>query len=642
MNWEVRTMRFGISCFNSPLFRKNAARFWPIWGGYLLLWAFWLPLQFLSLPGQYASRDEQALAQAMTNLAESVLRTLQSGVWLSCLFGLAAAMAVFSYLYSSRSACMMHALPLNRTGLFFTNYVSGLSFLLLPHVLIFAMTLALEAMYGCVNLYQLGTWLWAQSATALFFYSFAVFCAMFTGNLLALPAFYGILNFLVYCLFALLSQVLSLFFYGWEGMGDWTEELAMWLTPPMKLYDACTTYVFYDLPGVDSWSQSDQLNEPGVLLLFAAVGVGLSVLALWVYHRRHVESAGDVVAIPIVRPVFRIGVAVCSGLSLGLFTTLTLSLDSKTLLGVFIALWTAAGYFVAEMLLKKSFRVLNCCKGALVITAVMGMLFLSVQLDWFGYERRIPAPEQVSSVCLTNFYDGGPYDHGNYYRELELTDPTVIQQIIDLHTAIVHEKDRSEQPGDASLYFGVRYTLADGSTLSRRYSRIPVFEGEQEAVGSVTRAATQLIHNRDLIRMMYELDAHQNDRLSEVYLESTWASDYDGYQSNVYLTNSDQELQLLWQAVLQDFDEGTIGVRYLFGDSSERRENTYTANLNFVFERKTSAEANADRPNTVSVGYYAGVDICLTPNAQHTLDWFAQYSDIRPGVELKTHAEVRQ
>ena len=39
-------------------------------------------------------------------------------------------------------------------------------------------------------------WLLAQSGVCLFFFSFAAFCAMFTGHILALPAFYGILNVL--------------------------------------------------------------------------------------------------------------------------------------------------------------------------------------------------------------------------------------------------------------------------------------------------------------------------------------------------------------------------------------------------------------------------------------------------------------
>ena len=32
MNWEVRIMPLKKSCFNQTLFRKNLARFWPVWG----------------------------------------------------------------------------------------------------------------------------------------------------------------------------------------------------------------------------------------------------------------------------------------------------------------------------------------------------------------------------------------------------------------------------------------------------------------------------------------------------------------------------------------------------------------------------------------------------------------------------------
>ena len=96
-------------------------------------------------------------------------------------------MAVFSYLYSSRSACMMHALPARREALFVSHYLAGLSFLLLPHLAVYALTVAVEAALGCLELVPLTTWLLTQSGVCLFFYSFAVFCAMFTGNLVALP-----------------------------------------------------------------------------------------------------------------------------------------------------------------------------------------------------------------------------------------------------------------------------------------------------------------------------------------------------------------------------------------------------------------------------------------------------------------------
>lgn len=62
------------------------------------------------------------------------------------------------------------------------------------------------------------------------------------------------------------------------------------------------------------------------------------------------------VAVKLVRPLFKYGVALCAGLTGGMFTYELLSgLSDLTLMG-WILFWGLAGYFAAEMLLRKSFR----------------------------------------------------------------------------------------------------------------------------------------------------------------------------------------------------------------------------------------------------------------------------------------------
>ena len=69
-------------------------------------------------------------------------------------------------------------------------------------------------------------------------------------------------------------------------------------------------------------------------------------------------------AVKLVRPLFKYGVALCAGLTGGMFTYELLSgLSDLTLMG-WILFWGLAGYFAAEMLLRKSFRVLAAWKGA--------------------------------------------------------------------------------------------------------------------------------------------------------------------------------------------------------------------------------------------------------------------------------------
>ena len=48
MNWEVRTMGSATSFFNSTLYRKTMARFWPLWALYGVVWLFAVPLNLMN------------------------------------------------------------------------------------------------------------------------------------------------------------------------------------------------------------------------------------------------------------------------------------------------------------------------------------------------------------------------------------------------------------------------------------------------------------------------------------------------------------------------------------------------------------------------------------------------------------------
>ena len=640
-------MRSVTSCFNSPLFTKNMTRFWPIWAGYGLIWMFLLPMRFFDVASTYL--DGQRRAEELAKLAAEVCEMLQPGVAFSAVFGLVAAMAVFSYLFSSRSAYMMHSLPFDRNTLFLTNYLSGLAFLLLPHLAVSAVTLAVEMMYGCAEPGALFTWLWVQSATVLFFYSFAVFCAMFTGNLFALPAFYGILNCLVIVLSTLMNYLLDQFYYGYWGE---TSAVVMWLTPFAKLCEACDCYAAHALPDGSILHQATgQPNDPAVILIYAAVGLALTAAALWVYHRRHVESAGDVVAIPIVRPVFKVGVALCSGLCLGMFSSTILSFgQEETSLLCFTVLWTVVGAFVADMLLQKSFRVLKYWKSAAALGGVMCVLFAAVKLDWLGYENRVPDPNDVESVLLTSIYGGAPYDYAHYGNGLLLTEEADIKRITALHQAVIHEKDRQWEYGSDYADLRLIYTLHSGETVSRRYSGIPLFEAEKDAVGSVSRCFDQILQDRELVRQFYDFDMVEQEgwRLSEAYLDGLWSKELNQTRNDVYLDGSVSELYELWQAVLTDFEEGTIGVRYLTDNSRERLENTCAADLTFVWLKQTKVDPKPEVEYTTdteaaSVQVRGGqyINITLTPNASNTLRCLEELADMQLGDEIRLNSDVR-
>ena len=630
MNWEVRTMRSATSCFNSTLYTKTMARFWPLWVLHGLIWLFVIPLTLVNRYFDYlgAARGVAEAQEYLLRRFQDIPYFLEFGLSLAVTAGVLCAMAVFGYLYNHRSAAMMHALPMRRETLFTTQYLAGLSFLLLPLLVVglitavVAITLLPAENWGEAMGHVL-TWLLGQCGLSLFFYSFAAFCAMFTGHILALPAFYGILNALVCVLYYLITTLISSLFYGVYYRGG-DSDLVRYLTPVWALSDAIHVPSTHTAPD-GSYSYSlPTMQSPGIVAAYAAAGVVLAVLALLVYRQRHVESAGDVVSIPIVRPVFQWGVAFCSGLCFGVYTAAFFGWDSTAPLTACVLVWTVVGFFVAEMLLKKSFRVLRAWKRCLIAVAAMALLCAACAFDWFGVETRVPKVDEVVSVSSHSDMGSYPWDDGTSYHE-EVTDPETIQRMIHLHSAILQDRNRPDPDptdyleygdynfGDSSTNFNLVYTLKNGSTLARRYT-VPLFRAEVAQEGSITWQMNQLIQDRELVESIYDFDGYEKLDLTEARLRPLLEVSSD---SSTGVSLDRQYHQPLWEAVRADFDAGTIGVRYLF-DDEERRANTYQTDLIFEFTDPIPEDFGKEEEGAYSYRVYS-LTITLTPNASRTL-----------------------
>ena len=423
-------MGSGTSYFNMTLFRKNLARFWPIWGLYALIWVVLLPA------GVLLRRDVWDKGNAWEFPLVLLDGSRNMALVLAFLFGILCAMAVFSYLYSARSVGMLHALPMRREGLFLTNYLSGLAFLWVPNFAVFLLALAAEALNGTVVFSSLFTWLVVTCLLCLFFYSFAVFCAMFTGHILALPAFYLILNFLASVITYLLESIAREFLFGFNG-AVWAEKWAFWFTPALKLLRAT---------GLDYMSSTPRYFGLGLVVLYALIGLVLAGIALAVYCRRQLERAGDVITVGWVRPVFRYGMALCCAITLGAFFYAIfyplLPQGPWTLLG-WMLLWGAVGCFIAEMLLKKRLWVFKTSwKGCVVFLVCLVAAMATLELDLLGFERRVPDAAQVKTVEIRGI-SSAPYDSADYL-DFSTSDPQTIEEITSLHSSITDRKDELE------------------------------------------------------------------------------------------------------------------------------------------------------------------------------------------------------
>jgi len=329
---------------------------------------------------------------------------------------------------------------------------------------------------------------------------------------------------------------------------------------------------------------------------YAAAGAVFAALALSVYRKRHAETAGDVVSIPLVKPLFRCGVSFCAGLFFGTFTAAFFNWDEALPLTLCVMLWAVIGCFAAEMLLQKSFRVWKSWRWAAGMAAAMALLCAVFFLDLFGIAARVPQAEDVASLHIS-----GNIGYPREYLSQDLERPEDIQKFIDLHQAIVNDRDRARSnryvgngDWDDTIYLDVNYTLKNGSVLYRQYSGVPIYKAELEQEGSVTWAAKRALQDRsrrEAYIATFEGRTPTYAGLAPVY--GRWTQEAHGEAAL-------DSAQKVWQAARQDYLDGTLGAYQLFDDDSY-----YNTDLSIEFSVSEDARM-----------YFRAT---LTPDAHRTL-----------------------
>lgn len=272
---------------NAALLRSDIKRYWPLLFLYVAVWVVILPMQILS-----ASRECDGVAEGIMTVLQLrqhnvIIQSIPASVVMSLLFGCFAAMAVWSYLMSGRTVGLMHALPVTRTQAFFSHVLSALGALTAGNVLIFLLTALCSAGFSYVDWAALGTWLLLTELMALFFFALGSLCAMVTGWLLAVPVLYGAMNVIALLLYAVISTMTQMFYFGYSNSD--IPEFITWLTPVGRIWDAVANggaqpieVQFREPIGTQSY-QRVQLPASAfsTCIIYAAVGIALLALVWW-------------------------------------------------------------------------------------------------------------------------------------------------------------------------------------------------------------------------------------------------------------------------------------------------------------------------------------------------------------------------
>lgn len=566
-------MKSKISLFNQAVFKKNLTRGWMLWAGLLVIYMWMLPMNAFnrltetSRYQNYGQGTEVALEAAlpfvMTTSVWSVLRVL---VPLFAMAALLCAMHVFSYLFTARNSNMMHTYPVTRVSLFFTNFISGFLSMFAPLVTAALVTLAVGAAQGAVNaqvLQYYGIWLLTVFVENLFFFCMAVCVLMFVGNIIAVPALYLVLNFLYEgCMFIAASMIQAVC-YGLDH------------TVTMDGFGVLTPMIFFRRVGLtfhyDYEEPAYTFQRMGTLPGYLIVAIVFGVIALAAYEKKHIETAGDVITVNWLKPIFRWGMAVCTS-SLGALL-LRYTYDTKSFISIMISV-SVIGiivFFIAQMLLERSIYVFTKrkIKECLLYTVIICGCYVALDLDVLGLEKKIPNTDEIAAVHV----EGG--------IRMLATNEDEISWVHEIHRQIVDAKRdferRTADRTQMNQYVYLEYLLKDNSTMTRRYE-IPMDDTKESVFGQMVEYA-----GREEVTIKEMFGIHYPD--IEIY-GGRWIAEEETRNAdgtNIYVGNekriSEADAKQLYEAVKQDVADGNVRADIQWKDTNGTADLPYYGQL---------------------------------------------------------------
>lgn len=375
-------------------------------------------------------------------------------------------------LFNGRLCNALHAFPYRRESWLVTHIVSGLLFSLIPNLLvsIFATFMLGEYLYIAL------IWLGVCTLQYLFFFSTAVLCVMCAGNLIGSIAIYGIFHFITVLVYAVAELLYQPLLHG------------------IKLNNQAF-YRFFPLSKLSSFEYANtkvQHATDGGYIVFnglegeawlyvglcAVVGLISLTLAWLVYRKRHLESAGDLISLKNLSPLFIFICTIGAGAFLYLFSDLLT--DEKNY--IFLILGMVLGYFAGQMLLKRTVKVFSkktFLQLGILVAVLAGSLWIT-WLDPMGITRYVPKLENIQSAEVIGA------DKARYYPEsydifyldysmegmhptagFAMTEPKDLTEVQDFHQQMI--RYRPVQDDGTQCAVTIRYTLKDGRRITRYY-----------------------------------------------------------------------------------------------------------------------------------------------------------------------------
>lgn len=475
-------MKTKKTLFDITVFMNNIKKTWTVSAVAVpvLYLTMILPIMMnvLSQPGDPGGQFE---VEILTCLGANFNTIIMVAVTVSALM----AVILFSYLQRSRAVSFYHSLPISREGLLFTNFVSALTIMYLPNVVISLVMFIQVKIMGYSAFSEIMVWLLVLCVEELYFFTLAVLFMMLCGNEIVSVIAYGILVFGPKYVVILLNSILTTVTYGYE-LGEIPYHLYRFI--PSWRFEGIYLKVWKEPKGEDFIVHHEFWNLGSTLAIALAVTAVMLVIILLVYKKRRSETAGDLISARWFKPVAAAGVAIIfaivitSLLASGIVDK-TVTRYSNEMKAVTVASLTVVGfigYFAVKLIAgRNKFRPGKSAVSSFIFACFMVILGLGVLLLSDRLEKYTPNAEDVESARFFDVVMGpeGPDGTVNpecVCKQFDVTDKDTIARIIELNRKAYSGRENwllygeSEGYENVTISYILKDTMVAGNTLEEK------------------------------------------------------------------------------------------------------------------------------------------------------------------------------
>ncbi|MCF6137681.1 DUF6449 domain-containing protein [Pseudalkalibacillus berkeleyi] len=369
-------------------------------------------------------------------------------------------MFLYRYLQVKSASDFMHSLPIKRTKMYTQYFSIGIIYLAVPILITAIILMILHAALGLEHYYTLSEvaqWIGITFANLILVFAATVFIGTMTG----LTAVQGVLTYILLLFPAGITALLLMnakhYLFGFNADYYFNKKLE------------------YYSPIIAAPMLQNTSSEFSILqgMIYLVIAILFFLFGLFIYKRRKLEGVSQALVFNPLKPVFKYGVTFCTMLVGGVYFGETQ--NSLTWLVVGYLIGSIIGYFVAEMILHKTWRVFTHLKGYFGFAIILALGIFILQFDVTGFEKKVPEAENIERIYFGNHY----YEYADKYRPENntypkpfLQDASNISAVMKLHEEIIENKStlNQEYPGHQDLRnVFIVYEMKNDKKVIREY-----------------------------------------------------------------------------------------------------------------------------------------------------------------------------